>query len=144
MGPSTAGFIKALAAAGLGRSGHRAVSICRPPPPCPPRNRRRSRAWPCSPPLSPGVRGFVESYRAHTGLTPTQRSFFVYEAVLLAVDAIRRAGTDTPEAVEAALKTTAMPSLLGGTYAMDDHNHPHTPLSILGIRDGKPAVIATE
>ncbi len=97
-------------------------------------------------PLSPqaGVQHFVASYRAHTGLMPTQRSFFVYEATLLAVDAIRRAGTDTPEAIEAALKTTTMPSLLGGTYAMDDHNHPHTPIDIIGLRDGKPAVIATE
>jgi ABC-type branched-subunit amino acid transport system substrate-binding protein len=97
-------------------------------------------------PLSPqpGVQHFVAAYRAHTGLMPTQRSFFVYEATLLAVDAIRRAGTDTPDAIEAALKTTTMPSLLGGTYAMDDHNHPHTPLDIIGLRDDKPAVIATE
>jgi len=35
-----------------------------------------------------------------------------------------------------------MPSLLGGTYAMDDHNHPHTPMQILGVRDGKVSVIA--
>ena len=103
-------------------------------------------------PLSPlpGVQAFVASYRAHTGLMPTQRSFFVYEGVLLAVDAIRRAGTDTPDAIEAALQTTAMPSLLGGTYAPDGHNHPHTPLSILGTdgwqaggdRDGVASVRA--
>lgn len=92
----------------------------------------------------PGVQDFVAAYRAHYGLTPTQRSFFVYEATLLAVDAIRRAGSDQPAAIEQALKTTTMPSLLGGTYAPDDHNHAHTPLQILGMRDGKPAVIATE
>ena len=93
---------------------------------------------------SPAVRAFVASYRAHTGLMPTQRSFFVYEAVYLVVDAIRRAGADTPEAVEAALKTTAMPSRLGGTYALDDHNHAHTPILVTGVRDGKPAVVASE
>jgi hypothetical protein len=60
------------------------------------------------------------------------------------VDAIRRAGSDQPAAIEQALKTTTMPSQLGGTYAPDDHNHAHTPLQILGLRDGKPAVIATE
>jgi branched-chain amino acid transport system substrate-binding protein len=91
-----------------------------------------------------GVRDFVASYRAHYGLVPTQRSFFVYEATLLVTDAIRRAGSDEPAAIEQALKTTTMPSLLGGTYAPDDHNHAHTPLFILGMRDGKPAVIATE
>ena len=25
---------------------------------------------------------------------------------------------------------------------MDDHNHPHTPMQIVGVRDGKPSVIA--
>jgi ABC-type branched-subunit amino acid transport system substrate-binding protein len=92
----------------------------------------------------PGVRSFVAAYQARYGLVPTQRSFFVYEATYLVVDAVRRAGTDTPAAIEQALKTTEMPSLLGGTYKMDDHNHPHMPLFILGLKDGKPGVIATE
>jgi branched-chain amino acid transport system substrate-binding protein len=92
----------------------------------------------------PGIQDFVASYRAHYGLAPTQRPFFVYEATLLVVDAIRRAGSDQPAAIEQALKTTKMPSLLGGTYAPDDHNHAHTPLQISAIRGGKPSVIATE
>jgi branched-chain amino acid transport system substrate-binding protein len=92
----------------------------------------------------PDVQAFVAAYRAHTGLTPTQRSFFVHEAVYLVVDAIRRAGTDTPAAIHKALKATTMPSRLGGSYVPDDHNHAHTPLFIIGLRDGKPTVIATE
>ncbi len=92
----------------------------------------------------PGVQDFVDAYKAHYGLVPTQRSFFVYEATYLVADAIRRAGSDQPAAIEQALKTTTMPSLLGGTYAPDDHNHAHTPLQIIGMRDGRPAVIATE
>jgi ABC-type branched-subunit amino acid transport system substrate-binding protein len=92
----------------------------------------------------PAVQAFVASYQAHYGLVPTQRSFFVYEATYLVVDAIRRAHRDTPAAIEQALKTTKMPSRLGGTYAPDDHNHAHTPLFVIGLRDGKPTVIATE
>jgi branched-chain amino acid transport system substrate-binding protein len=92
----------------------------------------------------PEVKDFVAAYRAHYGLLPTQRSFFVYEATYLVVDAIRRAGSDQPAAIEEALKTTKMPSRLGGTYALDDHNHAHTPVQILGVRAGKPAVIAAE
>ena len=92
----------------------------------------------------PEVQDFVASYKAHFGILPTQRSFFVFEATYLVVDAIKRAGSDKPEAIQAALKTTAMPSRLGGTYKLDDHNHPQTPLQILGLRDGKPAVIAIE
>jgi branched-chain amino acid transport system substrate-binding protein len=93
---------------------------------------------------TPGIQDFVTAYRTHYGLMPTQRSFFVYEATLLVVDAIRRAGSDQPAAIQQALKTTTMPSLLGGSYTPDDHNHAHTPLQILGLRDGRPAVIAIE
>ncbi len=92
----------------------------------------------------PGVQDFVTAYRSRYGLEPTQRSFFVYEATQLVVDAIRRAGTDEPAAIQRALKTTTMPSLLGGSYAPDDHNHAHTPLQILGLHDGHAVVIATE
>jgi branched-chain amino acid transport system substrate-binding protein len=92
----------------------------------------------------PGVRDFVAAYQAHYGLMPTQRSYFVYEATYLVVDAIRHANSDQPAAIEQALKTTKMPSLLGGDYTPDDHNHAHTPLFIIGLHDGKPAVIATE
>ena len=91
---------------------------------------------------SPGVQDFIQAYRAKYGIMPTQRSFFAYEATNLVVDAIRRANSDKSEDIERALKTTTMPSLLGGTYAMDDHNHPHTPMQIVGVRNGKPTVIA--
>jgi branched-chain amino acid transport system substrate-binding protein len=91
-----------------------------------------------------GVQDFVAAYRDRYGLMPTQRSFFVYEATFLVADAIRRAGSDQPAAIEQALKTTTMPSRLGGTYAPDGHNHAHTPLFILGLKAGKPAVIGTE
>jgi branched-chain amino acid transport system substrate-binding protein len=92
----------------------------------------------------PEVQDFVAAYKARFGIVPTQRSFFVFEATYLVVDAIKRAGSDKPEAIEAALKTTTMPSRLGGSYKLDDHNHPRTPLQIIGLRDGKPAVIAIE
>ena len=90
---------------------------------------------------TPGVKDFIAAYRAKYGLTPTQRSFFAFEATNLVVDAIRRAGSDKPEDIQKALKSSAMPSLLGGTYVMDDHNHPHTPMQIVGVRDGKPVVL---
>jgi branched-chain amino acid transport system substrate-binding protein len=92
----------------------------------------------------PDVQAFVAAYKSRYGLVPTQRSFFVFEATYLVVDAIRRAGSDQPDAIKQALKTTTMPSRLGGSYSPDDHNHAHTPLQILGLKDGKPAVIATE
>ena len=91
----------------------------------------------------PAVRDFVTAYSAKYGLLPTQRSFFAYESTYLIVDAIRRAGSDKPADIEAALKTSTLPSRLGGTYKMDDHNHPHTPMQILGVRNGIVTMIAT-
>jgi branched-chain amino acid transport system substrate-binding protein len=90
---------------------------------------------------TPGVQDFIQAYRAKYGIMPTQRSFFAFEATNLVADAIRRANSDKPEDIERALKTTTMPSLLGGTYKMDDHNHPHTPMQIIGVQSGKPSVI---
>ena len=91
---------------------------------------------------TPAVQDFIQAYRAKYGITPTQRSFFAYEAANLVLDAIRRANSDKPEDIQRALKSTTMPSLLGGTYAMDDHNHPHIPMQIVGVRGGKTSVIA--
>ena len=146
LGPSNAAFLRAYAASGWDAPITGRLDLGAALATMPADRLAKATSVAVFTPLSPlpGVQRFVAAYRAHTGLTPTQRSFFVYEAVLLAVDAIRRAGSDTPEAIEAALKTSTMPSLLGGSYAPDDHNHPHTPLSIIGVRDGKPAVIATE
>jgi branched-chain amino acid transport system substrate-binding protein len=93
---------------------------------------------------TPEIQDFVADYRSHYGLTPTQRSFFVYEATLLVADAIRRAKSDEPTAIREAIKTTNMPSLLGGSYTLDDHNHAYTPLQILGLQNGRPAVILIE
>jgi len=90
---------------------------------------------------TPGVQDFIQAYRAKYGIMPTQRSFFAYEATNLVVDAIRRANSDKSEDIERALKTSTMPSLLGGAYIMDDHNHPHTPMQIVGVRAGQASVI---
>jgi len=90
---------------------------------------------------TPGVQDFVKAYESKYGLVPNQLPFYAYEATYLIVDAIRRAGSDKPADIEQALKTTTMPSLLGGTYAMDDHNHSHMPLQIIGLRKGQVTVI---
>ncbi len=85
----------------------------------------------------PGVRSFAKAYEDKFGLVPNQLPFYAYQATYLIVDAIRRAGSDQPAAIEEALKTTSMASPLGGTYALDDHNHAHMPLTMLGWQGGK-------
>ena len=89
----------------------------------------------------PAVSRFVASYKAKYGLAPTQRSVFAFEATELVVDAIRRVGSMDPSAIQQALKSTRMPSMLGGTFTMDAHNHAHTMMQIVGIRNGKVTVL---
>lgn len=90
---------------------------------------------------TPAVRAFAMAYEDKYGLAPTQRSLLGFEAARLVVDAIRRAKSDDPAAIERALKSTKMPSLLGGTFAMDAHNHAHTGMQILGWRGNGVAVL---
>ncbi|MCX4148219.1 ABC transporter substrate-binding protein [Paraburkholderia madseniana] len=88
-----------------------------------------------------GVQEFVASYREKYGLAPTQRSVLAFEATELVVDAIRRANSDDPVAIRQALRSTQMPSMLGGTFAIDEHNHAHVMMQIVGVRGGKLAVL---
>ncbi len=90
---------------------------------------------------APAIRAFVTAYEDKYGLLPTQRSVFAFEATRLVAEAIRRAQSDDPAAIERALKSTKMPSMLGGTFAMDVHNHAHTGLQILGWRNGAVAIL---
>ncbi len=83
----------------------------------------------------------MAAYREKYGLAPTQRAVLAFEATELVVDAIRRANSDDPVAIRQALRSTQMPSLLGGTFAMDEHNHAHVMMQIVGVRGGKLAVL---
>jgi branched-chain amino acid transport system substrate-binding protein len=84
---------------------------------------------------------FVEKFRKKTGQAPLQMGLYEYEAVYVLVDAIKRAGSTDPKAVQAALKTTKYPSILGGTYEFDDHNLAHNNALIQAIEGGQIKVI---
>lgn len=84
---------------------------------------------------------FVRAYREKYGVMPTQRSAFAFEATRLVADAINKAGSDNPAAIQQALKTSSMPSFLGGNFKMDEHNHPHISMQIIGLRGGKAVVL---
>ena len=85
---------------------------------------------------------FVEKFRKMTGQAPLQMGLYEYEAVLVLADAIKRAGSTEPKALQAALKATKLPSILGGTYEFDDHNLAHNNALIQAIEGGVIKVIA--
>jgi len=86
---------------------------------------------------------FVAAFRAVSGgKAPDQRAYYGFEATRLIADAIKRAGRAEPEPIRNALASSRMKSLLGGDYRMDAHNHAHPGALLMGLRDGKPAVVA--
>ena len=91
---------------------------------------------------TPENHAFVARFHAKFNEDPTQHGFYGYEGAQILIDAIRRAGTADPAAVQKALKATTMHSLLGGDYAFDDHNHAHNNAVINEIRGGRIRIVS--
>lgn len=87
-------------------------------------------------------RKFVQLYEEKYGASPTYEAFEGYNAVLVFADAIRRAESADPEAIQKALAETSMPSLTGGTIKFDEHHQAHDKAFILELKDGKLAIVA--
>lgn len=67
----------------------------------------------------PVVQRFVADYRAKFGKAPPAYAALGYDATMLALDAIRRAGSLDREAVRAALGSTRMLELVNGFYTYE-------------------------
>jgi len=84
---------------------------------------------------------FVEKFKKATGHAPLQMGLYEYEATYVLVEAIKRAGSTDPKALQAALKLTKYPSILGATIEFDDHNCAHNNALIQSIEGGVIKVI---
>ncbi|WP_149264016.1 ABC transporter substrate-binding protein [Actinomadura sp. K4S16] len=80
---------------------------------------------------------FGRLYQSRHRTAPTYESFEGYNAVMVLVDAIRRAKSAKPVDIQKALLTSDMPSLTGGTVKFDDHNQAHDKAFILQLKEGK-------
>ena len=85
---------------------------------------------------------FVEKFKKATGHAPLQMGFYEYEAVYIVADAIKRAGSTEPKALQTALKATKFPSMLGAMIEFDDHNLAHNNAIIQAIEGGKIKVVS--
>ena len=63
-------------------------------------------------------------------------AYGVYESIMVAADAIRRAGSTEPAAVREALTKTNFKGILG-PIGFDDHNQSHTNLMLMTVDNGK-------
>lgn len=66
------------------------------------------------PELMPGLSDWISRYRSVTGSVPGPSTLEAYDAVRLAVDAIRRAGTTDRQAVRSAIAASVLPDTVSG------------------------------
>jgi branched-chain amino acid transport system substrate-binding protein len=79
---------------------------------------------------------FVAKFKQATGQVPLQMGFYEYEAIYILADAIKRAGSTDAKALQAALKATKYPSMMGASIEFDDHNLAHNNALIQAIEGG--------
>jgi branched-chain amino acid transport system substrate-binding protein len=89
------------------------------------------------------VTAFVEAYeKEYPGNEPDSFAGLGYDAVGLLVDAISRAGSDSPELVREALAATKDYKGVTGTISYDSGSRiPRKSVSVIGINSGEPALV---
>ena len=90
------------------------------------------------PDMSAIARKFTENWaKAFPGKQPNALSAVAYDSYMLILDAIKRAGSDEPEKITAALAATKdFPGVTGNTTINDTHDAEKS-VGIMQIRDGK-------
>jgi ABC-type branched-subunit amino acid transport system substrate-binding protein len=88
------------------------------------------------------VRAFVGEYVERFDSHPDQHGFYAYQAVYLIADALRRAASDSPADILAALRSNTMPAMAGGSLSFDEHHIAHPDAVVTAIRDGRIIVMA--
>jgi branched-chain amino acid transport system substrate-binding protein len=82
---------------------------------------------------------FVAAFTAKAKQGPHYVAYGIYESILVAADAIRRAGTTEPAALRDALASTSYRGILG-PIAFDANNQAHNSMMYLVVEQGKLGV----
>ena len=88
------------------------------------------------------VRPFIDAYQKEYGHMPNVFAALGYDAGKLLVDALKRAGSDDPEALRKALEETKDLVVGTGTITMDANHNPIKQAVILENKDGDRTVVA--
>jgi len=89
------------------------------------------------------VHEFAKKYQAAYQAAPDAFAALGYDAALLALDAMRRAGELTPSAVRDAIEQTATLQGVTGTMRFDADHNPVKSAVIMGIEKNAPKYVAT-
>ena len=90
------------------------------------------------PDMGPEAKAFTDAWRAaYPGKDPNVNSALGYNCYNIVLDAIKRAGSDKPEAIAQALaQTKDLPTALG-TLTMNETHDAELPVGIIQYKDGK-------
>ncbi|MEO3806576.1 ABC transporter substrate-binding protein [Nonomuraea sp. B1E8] len=91
---------------------------------------------------TPANAKFTKAYESAYKTPPTYESFEGYSAVMVIADAIRRANSAEPKAIQKALVSTDLASLTGGTLKFDANHQAHDKAFIMQIRNGKTVIVS--
>jgi len=83
------------------------------------------------------VQDFVKEYKAKFGETPDSMAVLGYDAALLYIEALKKAGSEDPEKVKAVLDNIKDIQLVTGKISLDAQHNPIKGAAILEYKDGK-------
>ncbi len=89
----------------------------------------------------PAIQTFVQNYKEFTGNDPDMFTGLAYDAVYITKEAIERAGSTEPKAVNAEIENTEDFIGITGTYSFDEKHDPVKTVSIIEIQNGGPVNI---
>ncbi|MFZ5626577.1 MAG: ABC transporter substrate-binding protein, partial [Bacillota bacterium] len=85
----------------------------------------------------PEVQKFVEEYKKEYGQVPDSMAVLGYDAALMLIDAIERAGAADPAKIKEALAATKDLKVVTGTITLNEQHNPIKAAAILEMKDGK-------
>ena len=98
---------------------------------------------PDMPNMSDVARKFTDSWYKEYNKDPNANSALGYDAFMIIIDAIKRAGSDDPEKVRDALEATKDFITVTGTTTFDADHNPNKDIGILAIQGGKKVFVGT-
>ena len=91
----------------------------------------------------PRSREFIRAFEARWQKPPTGASALGYDALMVLIDAIRRAGSSEPAKIKAALATTKDHPGVTGFITLDEGRNARKPAAIIQVRDGRFQFVET-
>lgn len=85
----------------------------------------------------PNVVSFVEAYRKEYNQEPSALAVLGYDAALVVVDALKRAGSDDPEKIRQALEETKDLQITVGKISLDKNHNPIKSAVVIEMKNGK-------